>query len=768
MSEPLYIMQNSFTGGEFSPVMDARQDLQKYATGVKTMKNFYVLPHGAAVNRPGTHYIAATKDHSKRSRLIPFQYSEEQAYTIEFGHQYCRFYRNGGQVVSGGAPYEIVTPYSSADLALLKFTQSADVMYLVHPKYKPKVLSRLADTNWMIADFTYKEGPFAPVNLTNTTITPSAVTGNITLTASAGLFDSLQVGSLWKLEHDVEAQTIAETIGNQTGTDANNNPIYNLQTSSVKGMGQWNLTTHGTWTGKIYLEKSEDGGTTWTKLRTYSGKDDYNVIASGNEDEQLVLVRVKAFEWTSGTVNVDLQFVPFTVAGIVRITAVADSTHASATVIKELGGTAATDTWYEGAWSEYRGWPAANVFYQNRLVFGNTAREPQTVWTSKTGDYTNFGVSSPVVDDDAISTPLVSEKVNAIRSLKAMSEILGLTAGGHWKIGPGSDSSAFTPTSAAAVQQGYYGASDLDPLIIGNRILYTQEKGSIVRDIGYDFQSDSYMGSDLTLLAEHLFRGRKIVEWAYQQEPNGIVWCVCDDGALLGFTYLREQEVWGWHRHETDGSFESVCTIPGETRDEVWCIVSRTVNGQTRRYVEQMAARMETTDPADQYFVDCGLSYDGSPATMFSGLDHLEGKTVAILADGNVHPRQTVTDGSITLGNAARKVHIGLGYTCDLQTLNIDFPTKTGTIQTRYKRITKSTLRVENTRGALIGPSFDKLFELKMRSSEVWGAPIALFTGDKDMQFNTGSDREGHVCIRMADPLPITILAIVAEVTVDD
>lgn len=755
MSEPIYIMQNSFTGGEFSPVMDARQDLAKYATGVKTMKNFYVLPHGAAVNRPGTRYIAATKDHSKKSRLIPFQFSEEQAYAIEFGHQYCRFYRTGGQVVTGGVPYEIVSPYAAADLAMLKFTQSADVMYLVHPKYKPKVLSRLADTNWTLTDFNYTEGPFAPVNLTSTTITPSALTGSITLTASAALFDALHVGSLWKLEHDVEAQNISTSL---TAIGA---------TASVKGMGQWSLTTRGTWTGKINLEKSEDGGTTWKKLRTYSATNDYNVAASGNEDE-LVLLRVNAFQWTSGTVNLDLQFEPYTAIGIVKITAVTDATHASGTVVKELGGTAATDTWHEGAWSAYRGWPAANVFYQNRLAFGNTAKEPQTLWISKTGDYTNFSVSSPVVDDDAITTPLVSERVNAIRSLKAMSEILGLTAGGHWKIGPGGDRSALSPTSVAAVQQGYYGASALDPLIIGNRILYTQEKGSIIRDIGYDFQSDSYMGSDLTLFAEHLFRGRKIVEWAYQQEPNGIIWCVCDDGVLLGFTYLREQEVWGWHRHETDGMFESVCTIPGESRDEVWFIVNRTVNGQTRRYVEQMAARMETIDPADQYFVDSGLSYDGSPATNFSGLDHLEGKTVTILADGNVHPRKTVENGSITLANAASKVHIGLNYTCDMETLNIDFPTKTGTIQTRYKRITKATLRVENTRGALIGSSFDKLYELKMRASEPWGAPIAIFTGDKEMAFNTGSDREGHVCIRMADPLPITILAIVAEVTLDD
>jgi hypothetical protein len=840
-------MQNSFTGGEFSPVMDARQDLEKYVTGVKTMKNFFVLPHGAATNRPGAYFRGETKDSTKKSRLIPFQFSEEQAYVIEFGHLYCRFFRNSGQVLVGGDPYEIVSPYAATDLASLKFTQSADVMYLVHSKYKPKLLSRTNDTAWSVTDFNYKEGPFAPVNLTVTTITPSGVTGDITLTASSSTFSAAQVGALWKFEHDIEAQIVSGQVSSGTTTsdalffleDASLTvaisgvwtgasiavkissddsaystlAVYTANTSvtfeipalrwckvaitgvtagectvslskdstvvttiagtptgvsnSIKGLGQWTLTTHGIWTGKMYLEKSEDDGATWKKMRTYSSVGEYNVAASGTEDDGLVRIRVRTFEWTSGTVNIDLQFEPFTVVGIARITAVTDATHANATVLKELGSATATDVWNEGAWSEHRGWPAANVFYQNRLFFGNTVKEPQTLWGSKTGDYINFSISFPVVDDDAVSAPLVSEQVNAIRSLKALDKILGLTVGGHWKIGPGGDSSALTPTSITAVQQGYYGASSLDPLIIGNRILYTQKKGSIVRDIGYDFSSDSYMGNDLTLFAEHLFRNRRIIEWAYQQEPNGIIWGVCDDGALLGFTYLKEQNVWGWHRHETDGLFESVCTIPGEDRDEVWFIVNRAINGVTKRYVEQMAARMVTTDPADQYFVDCGLSYVGEPVATFSGLEHLEGKTVSILADGNVHPTQVVTDGTITLTSAASKVHVGLGYTCDLETLNVDFPAKDGTIQTRNKRITKATLRVENTRGAFIGSSFDKMYELKMRSNENWDTPIALYSGDKDMQFNTGSNKTGHVCVRMTDPLPITILAIVAEVTLD-
>lgn len=777
MAEPIYIMQNSFTGGEFSPVMDARQDLQKYATGLKTMRNFYALPHGAAMNRPGTYYVADAINHDKRSRLIPFRFSEEQAYPIEFGEGYCHFFYDGAQILyevghpQEGDPVQVATPYQEADLREIDYTQSADVLYLAHGKYKPKMLSRLGQTNWTLTDYPFHDGPFMPINLDAAkTIAPSAVTGSIDLTASAAIFNAGHIGALWKLIHMVEDQSISETLSALGNT------------ASLKGKGQWAITTHNIWTGKLQLKKSEDGGATWTILRTYVSVADSNVIESGNEDD-ICLLRLELVDYTSGSVRIDLHWFPYDVLGIVEITAVTDATHATATVKRELGAAAVTDVWAEGSWSDYRGWPSTVVFYQNRIEFGNTKSEPQTPWGSKVGDYPNFGVTYPVVkDDDAITTPLVSQQLNAVRSMVALSKIIALTSGGHWTVGPAGDNSSFTPSSQSAVQHGYYGASKLKPLVVGNRILYAQDKGTIIRDIGYDLTSDSFEDSDpLTLLAEHLFRKRKIVEWAYQQEPSSIVWCVRDDGVLLGFTYLRKQEVWGWHRHDTEGIFESVCTIPGEDRDEVWFVVKRTINGQTRRYVEQMASRETEVyteidedgemysyqDTAEQYFVDCGLSYDGEPASTFSGLDHLEGKTVSILADGNVHPRKVVTDGAVTIDRTVRKAHIGLPYTCDLQTLNVDFPTKQGTIQTRNKRIVKATLRLEATRGAMIGATFKKMYELKMRTVETAGEPIKIYSGDKDMPLNSNSNREGRVCVRMTDPLPVTVLAIVMELTLD-
>lgn len=777
MAEPLKIMQNSFTGGEFSPVMDARQDLQRYTTGMKTMRNFYALPHGAAVNRPGTYCIADAINHDKRSRLIPFRFSEEQAYPIEFGQGYCHFFYQGGQVVyeeghaQEGQPVTVTTPYLEEDLRDIDYTQSADVLYLAHAKYRTKLLSRLGQTSWTLTDYPFHDGPFMPNNLDKAkTIMPSAVTGSISLVASSATFYPGHVGALFKLIHSVEDQSISQTLSGLG------------QTAALKGKGQWQLITNKTWTGKLQLKKSEDNGITWTVLRTYASGNDYNVIESGDEDD-ICLIRVDMVEHSDGSVRVDLHWYPYDVLGIVEITAVTDTTHATATVKRELGAAAVTDVWAEGSWSDYRGWPSSVVFYQNKILFANTKTEPQTPWSSKVGDYPNFGVTYPTAqDDDAITIPLVSQQLNAVRSMVALSRVIAMTSGGHWTIGPTGDNSAFTPSSSMGLQHGYFGASKLKPLVVGNRILYTQAKGTIVRDIGYDLTSDSFEDSDpLTLLAEHLFKKRKIVEWAYQQEPSSIVWCIRDDGLLLGFTYLRKQEVWGWHRHDTDGTFESVCTVPGEDRDEVWFVVKRTINGQTRRFIEQMASR-ETTiysetdedgevytymDPADQYFVDCGLSYDGVPKKDFSGLAHLEGKTVAILADGNVHSPQVVTGGAVTLDYEAGKVHIGLPYTCDLQTLNVDFQTKSGTIQTMYKKIVKVTLRLESTRSAKVGASFKKMHEIKMRTVEKYGEPTRIYTGDKDMPPNSNSTREGRTCIRMDEPLPITVLAIVSEVSLD-
>ncbi|HBF39774.1 MAG TPA: hypothetical protein DDW50_20980 [Firmicutes bacterium] len=652
------LLQPSFTGGEISPSLSYRTDLQRYATACKALKNWIVHPHGGTSNRPGTEFIAATKDNSKRSRIIPFEFSIEQAYTIEFGDQYFRFFMDGGQILLNNVPYEITSPFVEADLSSIKFTQSADVLFLVHPKYAPRTLTRSGHTNWSIGLYEFKNGPYRRANATSTTITPSAATGNITLTASSAIFDPGHVGSWWRI-----------------GTHIDNN-------------------------GDQY--------------------------------------------------------------GCVKITAVTSSTVVSATVYSTLAATTVTDDWAEGAWSGYRGWPSSVMFCQDKLVFGNTPSDPQGYWMSTTGDYNNFISHGTLQDTDSITNYLTSRKVNAIRNMVDLGDVMALTSDSEWHVGPGSSDGIIKPTSLRQRCDGHSGCSLADPVVIKNRAVYVQPMGTIVQDIGYSYESDGYIGDDISIFANHLFKGKTVVEMAYQQEPDHIIWIILNDGSMVAMTYLKEQQILGCTPIQTDGLYESVCTIPGNGYDEVWFIINR----DGKRYVERLPDRLPSTDPADCTFLDCWLKYKGVPADEISGLNHLEGKTVNVLADGYVEKGLMVTNGKITLSREASKVCIGLPYVSDFETLNVDFATNNGTIQSRNVKISNVTLIFENSRGGYIGANFDKMKEVNQYSGQPSGTPIPLYSGEYDESLADGGyTKGGRICFRQSDPLPVTILAIIPDVT---
>lgn len=409
-------------------------------------------------------------------------------------------------------------------------------------------------------------------------------------------------------------------------------------------------------------------------------------------------------------------------------------------------------------------YPAVANYFQQRLVFAQTDNDPQSVFMSQSGDYHNFNTSVPLKDSDAITLTIASRQVNKIRHLVAMSNLMLLTSGGEWDLS-GSDGT-ISPSTVGVKPRGYRGAAAVSPLTVGNAVLYVQAMGSIVRDLQYgDFgtQSGNLNGMDLTVMANHMFAGHTIVDWAYAQTPNSIIWAVRDDGLLLGLTYLKEHEVYAWHRHDTDGQVESVCSIREGHEDAVYFVVKRTVGGVERRYVERLHTR-QFEDVADAFFVDCGLSYDGAPATTISGLDHLEGKTVSILADGNVHVQRVVQGGEITLNQAASKVHIGLPIEADIETLNLEVGDQM--TQGRRKSISSLTIRVEKTRGGFLGPDAGNLIEYKQRDFEGYGDPIDMHTGDLRVTLPDMWGDQGGVFIRQSDPLPMTILAVIPEVTI--
>lgn len=413
--------------------------------------------------------------------------------------------------------------------------------------------------------------------------------------------------------------------------------------------------------------------------------------------------------------------------------------------------------------------PGCVAYYQQRRVFAGSNLNPSGLWMTRSGNHGNFDVSRPTRADDGITYQLAATQNNAIRHLVPMRDLIALTAAGAWAIS-GGDGGVITPASVIAKPQAYAGASHVVPLVINYDLLYVTEKGSTVRSLSYSFYSDSYVAADLTLLSPHLFYGHSIIEWAWAQEPHKIVWAVREDGMLLGLTYLKEQEVYAWHRHDTvGGQFKSVAVVSEGIEDAAYFVVQRTINGQQVQTIERMHSRLlgpGNDDVREAWFVDCGLQYRGAPATEISGLDHLEGATVSILADGSVQPQQVVRGGKITLQQPASLVTVGLPIQAQLETLPLDVQ-GAPTVQGKRKHVSKVRALVENTRGlkaGVVNPEKGPLLvEFKERTTEPYGAPTRLLTGQQYVHTQGTWDVEGRVMFQQDYPLPATILGVVLE-----
>lgn len=594
----------------------------------------------------------------------------------------------------------------------------------------------------------------------NTTVKASDVYGDITLTASDDIFAKSDEGSLFALTHFLETDYKKGTPSSTGG---------NLQVSVLPKSNVY-VESFGFWDGNFSLEKYDPVSLQWVNVRTQSGNRSQNYsLTEENTSESIASYRVTSTEFNTGVWSgenekqrgyITIQSIGGDYTGYVLITEYVSPTVVKGTVKKQLASTDETRDFAFAAWNGEKGYPSATGFYEDRLVFAGSKGFPQTFWTSKTGDYYNFGTSIPSADDDGITATLNCGQMNGIKAIIAFGEMLLLTAGGEFKVSGGGK--AITGSNVLSQPQEYRGVSDVNPVTIGSRIIYVQHQGNIIRDLAYSYDVDKYTGDDLNLLASHLFEGHKIISMTYQQIPNSIVWCVRDDGLLLGLTYIKEQDIYAWHQHTTaGGKFVSVCNIGGATEDKLYAVIER--GGQY--YVEIMESRDKSTNVEDQFFVDSGITYEGEPAGEISGLEHLEGYTVAILADGNVLPRQTVENGKVLLGNKYKKVHVGLPIDAEIKTLPIDFTAQDGTYLSRKKRIATVTLLLKDSRGGLFGMKENELDEFKWRSNEAYGEPISLQTGKFKVTIKSATyDETQQIIIKQPDPLPMTVLSLIPEI----
>jgi hypothetical protein len=808
----------NFTAGEITPKLLGRTDIAKYENGAETVENFLVEPHGGLTRRPGTRFVAEVKTSANQVRLIPFEFNVEQAYVLEFGPSYFRIYKDGGQVTSSGSAVEVATPYAAADLTSLKFAQSADVMYVVSPNHNVRKITRTSHTAWTITEVNLARGPFLDQNITTTTLTSSARTGSVNITASADTFVSTDVGRLVKINEGfvkltgfTNATTVAGTV--QTLEDGRSEllPSYTASTISFhEGDPDSTGLEHNDRiqdTAFAFIDQGFEVGQTIVVSGTSSNNSTAGYKIVEVSDSTLIL--------TPGN---DLA---------------AESAGSSFTVEGKLE---ADDNWALGAFSETTGYPRAVAFYEQRLVFAGTSEQPQTLFFSQSGDFENF--EADVEDDDAMVYTIGSNEVNVIRFLSSTRNLIVGTSGGEFVVRASGTDEPITPTQIQIKQQTNHGSADHVPAQVGNTVLFLQRAKRKLRELQFNFDVDGYVATDLTIINEHITKGG-LTELAHQQEPHGILWGVRADGQLVCMTYKREEQVVAWSRQVLGGAFgtgdavvESVAIIPGDLdEDQVWVAVKRTVNGATKRYVEFIRDFEFGTDVSDAIFVDSSLTFTGVTSTLagaeaadqttitladassfssagaikigsevitytgkssndltgctrgvvgaaaahasgatvtqaaisLSGLSHLEGQTVSILGDGATHPNKTVSSGAVTLDRYVTKAHAGLSYNSTLKTLRVEGGSQQGTAQGKIKRINEIVVRLLNTVGLQVGKDVSNLDIVPFRSSaDKMDEPIALFTGDKEIEFDGEFDSDGQLVVRQDQPLPMTVLAVYA------
>jgi len=600
---------------------------------------------------------------------------------------------------------ELVTPYTQAQALELRWVQSNDVLHLFHGSVPTYRLLRLGHASWSLEEVDCEDGPYFDENIdTSVTLTSAATTGlGITVTAS-----------------------------------------------DTKGIND-NQGFLSTDVGRLVS------------------------IGDGTERGYGIIVAVNS----TTSIDVDIR---------------GGSTNDG------FPNTTANHEWRLGKFSGTTGYPKVGHFHEQRLVVANTTTDPDQYWLSQVGDFYNMapdsdasGAGVETQDDDALDYRLSSDQVNDIRWLQSGEDLFVGTAGAEWKTVH--DGAVITPSDIDARIQTRMGSSDVEPVHADNAVIFLQRGNRQVHEFAFSFEADGFRSPDLTILSPQITKSG-VSEMAYAQIPDSQILCRRNDGRIATLTYKREQDVVGWARWMIGGTFnssnavvESIAVIPGNNgagqvqdsteRDEIWMIVKRTINGSTARYVEVMEESFEGPDPndytteadyetdlldaqTDAYYADSIITYDGAATTTISGLDHLEGETVKILADGAVHGDRTVSGGSITLEEEYSTVQIGLGYFHDIEPLIADFGNRAGSALTLDKDIGHVGLLLHETGSVKMGRDRASLRDIPLRKvSDAMDTAVPLFSGILVEDLSDGLTLDPRAIHRNDDPTPFTLLGFV-------
>ena len=728
------LMQNALNSGEFSLEVEGRIDLPKYGTGLLKCVNFYPLVQGPIRRRGGTRYVAATKYTNQPTYLASFDFGSDQAYILEFGPLYVRFFANHGVVLSSpGVVLEVATPYTAADLTTtdgncpLRFTQKADVLYIVHPSYPPQTLTRTSATAFTLAEFIPDGGPFEDLDPANTTkICVSARTGaGVTIKTDVNAFAATDVG-----------RTIF---------------IMSAETNTVTAWEPGKAMTHNSLRmseGKIY--EAQNNTTTGIITPTHTHGAQYD-----GDTGVLWQYRDPGYGWA--------QITGFTDAKTVTATVQSNFTDST------IGATPVSTRWSMGAWCSVKGFPDLVSFFRERLVFARGL--DQRLWLSWPGDYTNFNRyddSGNITNEQACYIQIGGNLVNKICWLSPLDILMIGTQGEEYTLQEQTTVQAFGPLNITCKKRSERGSRYLKAVRVGDTAIFVQRAGRRLRSFQFSQDKQAYGSDDLNKLNTNIIPyGDWVTSIAYQQEPYTLVWVTLGSGDLRSLTFNPEEQEAAWGEHPVGGSAKvlSVACIPapGNYRDECWMICQRTINGASVKYVEYIENEFQHGGSlvTDAFYVDAGLTYDSTSTTTITGLGHLEGCTVDILADGAVHPQRVVASGAITLQQAASVVQVGLPCPCEFETLHIAIDGPRGTGHGHLKRINRISILFLDTLGGKIGPTDTTGDEIMFRDPNTpMGSPPDVFSGYIRIPFPGQYDMEGHVWYKNDQPLPATIVAL--------
>jgi hypothetical protein len=575
------------------------------------------------------------------------------------------------------------------------------------------------------------------------TLTISGTAGEVTLSSDKPFFSADMKGMWMKISQDIASKSV-------TASGA-------MTTDPIPVGNGWKIITHGTWTGQVVIQKSTNGGE-WKDFRTYKSNDDNNVSESGTVDEaDNVKMRLVT---TAG--KADLTSTAYTKSGIIQIETVNSATSATCLVKKVIGQAGKVDSYSFGAWNEKYGYPRTVGFFQDRLIFAGTKTQPYVLWMSKTGDYNNFSVekaSGTVTDDSAICLSFISRQQAEIKHICPASDLFVLTDSNEWIVSGGS---TVTPSKCTNKAQTFRGCTEVEPISIGSRLIYVQKRSQTVRDMAYSFETDSYDGMDLTLLAKHLLRGKTIVDAAYMQDPDSRLYFVRSDGEIICLAYINDQKVYAWSHIITKGKYLSVCTVTAEETDEVYTAVER--NGKT--YIEKMGTDKDSQDPKDYIMTDCSKVLTFDEPDDAASVDWITG-TVSVLADGKFFENVEIKEGTVTLPTKVSYMIIGYPYRMTIELPNVEIQAQNGTMQGRYKNVRTVSLRLLHTLGGSIGNGVGRNDTIKYE--ELSNQKIFLYTGDKEITIpNQGVEKNGRVIITSSDPYPFYLAALIRGVIVSE